>query len=68
MWSPASDHDTIETDLAVARRRARALAPFSPAWDAAMTLVEDLERDLWRLDHPTPLDQLDDARLSPAVA
>jgi hypothetical protein len=40
-----------EIDLAAARRRAQVDAPFSPAWDADMARVEDLERALWRLDH-----------------
>ena len=47
-----SDRGSVEQDLTAARRRAWALTPYSPAWDAAMTLVEDLERALWTLDHP----------------
>ena len=47
-----SDRESVEQDLTAARRRAWALTPYSPAWDAAMTLVEDLERALWTLDHP----------------
>lgn len=39
-----------EIDLAAARRRVRVDAPFSPAWDADMARVEDLERALWRLE------------------
>jgi hypothetical protein len=38
---------TIEARLAAARDRADALQRFSPAWDAAMAGVEDLERELW---------------------
>lgn len=44
------DQVAIKTELRVARRRARDLTPFSPAWDAAMALVEDLERALFGLD------------------
>jgi hypothetical protein len=47
---------TIEAQAAryrlwTARRRASELQPFSPAWDAAMSGVEDLERQVrnhWR--------------------
>jgi hypothetical protein len=39
-----------EIDLAAARRRVRVDVPFSPAWDADMARVEDLERALWRLE------------------
>jgi hypothetical protein len=38
--------DPIERRLASARERAAALQPYSPAWDAAMAGVEDLEREL----------------------
>jgi hypothetical protein len=38
--------------LAAARRRARDLSPYSPAWDAAMADVDDLEEQLWRLSPP----------------
>ncbi|MEX1170497.1 MAG: hypothetical protein WEE50_10185 [Chloroflexota bacterium] len=48
------DRNSVATDLAVARRRAWALMPYSPAWDAAMAMVEDLERLLWQLEHPAP--------------
>lgn len=44
------DRIAIESDLAAARRRAGDLMPFSPAWDASMAWVEDLERQLWPLD------------------
>jgi hypothetical protein len=58
MWSAMIDRADVILNLAGARRRAWALIPYSPAWDAAMTLVEDLERELWRVDHPdhAPLD------------
>ncbi len=52
MWSAMVERMNIAMDLEVARRRAWALTPFSPAWDAAMAIVEDLERALWRVDHP----------------
>lgn len=61
----------VEGDLDIARRRAWALKPFSPAWGAAMAIVEDLERALWRLDHPMRADadqRMDETRLSPALA
>lgn len=41
---------SIELDLFSARRRADEYKPFSLAWDAAIAEVENLERDLWRLD------------------
>lgn len=44
------DRARIDRELTAARRRALDLVPFSPAWDAAMGLVEDLERARWRLD------------------
>jgi len=50
MWPPNVARVAIERDLSVARRRARHLTPLSPAWDAAMALVEDLERALFGLD------------------
>ena len=52
MWLTVSDRSSVASDLAVARRRAWALMPYSPSWDAAMAIVEDLERALWQLDHP----------------
>jgi hypothetical protein len=39
----APDYDKILTRLAAARRMVRDLEPFSPAWDAAMAWVDDLE-------------------------
>ena len=59
MWSPVIDRGSVEAELAVARRRAWALTTYSPAWDAAMALVEDLERLLWRIDHPGRTGELD---------
>jgi hypothetical protein len=38
--------DPIEARLASARERAASLQPYSPAWDAAMAGVEDLEHEL----------------------
>lgn len=37
----------IERRLDAAVRTADGLVPFSPAWDAAMANVEDLQRELW---------------------
>jgi hypothetical protein len=51
---------TIEARLAAAREHAETLQPFSPAWDAAMAGVDDLERELGdsrlvtRATDPTP--------------
>ena len=53
MWPPA-ERVVIEIQLAEAHQRAQADTPFSPTWDAAMARVEDLERTLWRIDHPDP--------------
>ena len=39
----------VERKLSDAWFRANDLVPFSPAWDAAMSEVEDLERELWRV-------------------
>ena len=39
----APDNDRVLTLLAAARRMVRDLQPFSPAWDAAMAWVDDLE-------------------------
>jgi hypothetical protein len=41
---------SVDHALMVARRRADARIPFSPSWDAAIGLVEDLEREASRLD------------------
>lgn len=51
------DRISIESDLANARRRAEGDTPGSPAWDAAMEWVDDLERALAELaatDRRTP--------------
>ncbi len=50
MWPRDIDRVAIETDLRIARRRARDLTRFGPAWDASMALIEDLERALFGLD------------------
>ena len=42
----------IEFDLNLARRRAAEYLPFSPAWDAAVAQVEDLEREASELRRP----------------
>ena len=47
---PGLQRVNLELDLFSARRRAAQHPPFSPAWDAAMAEVEDLERALWQPD------------------
>jgi len=49
-----------------ARLRAADAPPFSPDWDAAMALIEDLERRLAETGHPTDLVR-EDASLSTAL-
>lgn len=44
------DQHRPEAELSAARLRALALVPFSPAWDAAMGAIEELERALWRVE------------------
>jgi hypothetical protein len=44
------DRRQFERLVSAARLRALALVPYSPAWDAAMGDIEDLERALWRLE------------------
>lgn len=39
----APENERILIRLAAARRMVRGLQPYSPAWDAAMAWVEDLE-------------------------
>lgn len=41
----------LELELFSARRRADQYLPYTPAWDAAIAEVEDLERAIWRVDH-----------------
>jgi hypothetical protein len=48
------DRRAIENALATARRRAEGDTPGSPAWDAAMEWVDDLEQALAEL---SPTDQ-----------
>jgi hypothetical protein len=57
MWPQTVDRVRLEREVSVARIRALALVPFSPAWDTAMDLVEELERALWRLE---PMHRADD--------
>ena len=52
MWQlELAERVITEIDLAAAWRRAKVDPPFSPAWDADMARVEDLERALWRIEH-----------------
>ena len=65
------DRVRLEREVTTARRRALELVPFSPSWDAAMGLVEDLQRALWLLDSMSGGgDQLDavDRSLDPILA
>lgn len=41
---------SVDYALLLARGRAAKRVPFSPSWDAAIGLVEDLEREAYRLD------------------
>ncbi len=45
--------DPLEAKLAVARERVASLQPYSPAWDAAMAGVDDLEHELRERLHAT---------------
>ena len=67
MWQQLVDRIAIESDLTTAWRRARELTPFSPAWDAAMGGIEELERELWLLD-PVSQSGRDVRAEAPAVA
>jgi hypothetical protein len=44
------DRMSADYALLLAKRRAESKAPFSLAWDAAMHVVEDCEREAYRLD------------------
>jgi len=61
MWPQMVDPVRLEREVSAARLRALALVPFSPAWDAAMDRVEELERTLWRLDPVRPGEDLNDS-------
>jgi hypothetical protein len=41
----ALENDKVMHRIAAARRMARDLQPFSPAWDAAMAWVDELESE-----------------------
>ena len=41
----APENDPVMARLEEARRLVRDLQPYSPAWDAAMAWVDDLERE-----------------------
>jgi hypothetical protein len=62
MWPQTVDRVRLEREVSAARLRALALVPFSPSWDAAMDVVEELERALWRLEPmPLPEDRFESA-------
>ena len=44
------ERTSVDYALLLARRRADKRVPFSPSWDAAMGLVEDLKSEAFRLD------------------
>ena len=50
MHKPDLERMTLEFDLMAWRRRADALMPSSPSWDAAMAMVHELEDEGARLD------------------
>jgi hypothetical protein len=52
MLRPGLQRLRIHLALPIARRRVSRSVPLSPAWDAAIGRLEDLERERWRLDHP----------------
>ena len=52
IFEPPTQIEKTRELLAAAHRRARDLSPYSPAWDAAMAGVDDLEEQLWRLSPP----------------
>jgi hypothetical protein len=41
----------VDKAIADAKRAVDREAPFSPAWDAAMAVLEDAERARWELDN-----------------
>lgn len=58
MYRPNLERMDVEFELLIAQRRASDCSPFSPASDAAMGLVDDLEDEIRRLDagaHPRTL-------------
>ncbi len=57
---------SLELELFGARRHAEEYLPYTPAWDAAVAKVEDLERALWRLDYG-PLEPIRNGRVTEAA-
>ena len=52
---PDQDRKAVEEALMLARRRAEGCSPGGPSWDAAMGLVDDLERAMLQFeDTPEP--------------
>ena len=55
MFRPNLERMDLEFKLLIAQRRADQCSAYSPSWDAAMGLVDDLEAEIRRLDavaHP----------------
>ena len=52
IFEPVTQIEQTRELLRAAQRRARDLSPYSPAWDAAMADVDDLEQQLWSLSPP----------------
>ena len=50
MFRPNLERMDVEFKLLLAQRRADQCSPYSPSWDAAMGLVDDLEAEIRRLD------------------
>jgi hypothetical protein len=55
---PDQERVVVEDALILARRRADACSPGGPSWDAAMGLVDDLERAIRQLDDPVERGQI----------
>lgn len=53
MFRPTLDRIDVEFKLLIAQRRADQCFPYSPSWDAAMGLVDDLEAEIRLLDAAT---------------
>jgi hypothetical protein len=49
------ERTSLDHDLTIARRRADACTAGSPAWDAAMGLVQELEDELRRIEQASEI-------------